>query len=77
MSGERSFNQETLDTTILIHLFGNEGRGSVTFDEFVNFVINLQREIYHAEFMDYSMGTDTISEEDFARIILRWTNIYN
>ena len=62
---------EGLDTTILVHLFGEDGKGMVTFTDFETFVNNLQRELHLAEFMDYSMGTDFISEEDFARIILR------
>ena len=64
-------NHKSLDTTILIHLFGEEGDGTVSFIEFEAFVENLQKELHHAEFMDYSMGTDFISAEDFARIILR------
>ena len=64
-------NHEGLDTTILIHMFGEEGVGTVSFIEFEAFVQNLQKELHHAEFMDHSMGTDLISAEDFARIILR------
>ena len=63
---------EHLDTTIQVHFFGEDGKGMVTFAEFEDFVNNLQKELYQAEFMDHSMGTDFISEEDFANIILRF-----
>ena len=64
-------HHEGLNTTILAHLFGQNTTEVLSFAEFEDFVKNLQKEIYHAEFMDYSMGTDIISVEDFARIILR------
>ena len=70
-TNSEAIRHEDLDTTILIHLFGEEGDGKVSIGEFQAFVKNLQKELHHAEFMDYSMGTDLISEEDFARIILR------
>ena len=68
-------HHEGLNTTILAHLFGQNTNGVLSFAEFEDFVKNLQKEIYHAEFMDYSMGTDFISAEDFARIILRQVTI--
>lgn len=36
---------------------------------------NLQTEVLEIEFLSYSKGMPTISEEDFARILLRYTNL--
>lgn len=36
---------------------------------------NLQTEVLEIEFLSYSKGLPTISEEDFARILLRYTNV--
>lgn len=38
---------------------------------------NLQTEVLEIEFLSYSNGMNTISEEDFARILLRYTNVEN
>lgn len=39
------------------------------------FMDNLQTEVLEIEFLCYSKGLLTISEEDFARILLRYTNV--
>ena len=36
---------------------------------------NLQSEVIELEFMEFSKGMETISEEDFAHILLRYTNL--
>jgi len=36
---------------------------------------NLQTEMLEIEFLSYCKGLPTISEEDFARILLRFTNV--
>lgn len=36
---------------------------------------NLQYEVIELEFLEFSKGMKTISEEDFARILLRYTNL--
>lgn len=36
---------------------------------------NLQTEVLETEFLSYSKGMPTIREEDFARILLRYTNV--
>jgi hypothetical protein len=36
---------------------------------------NLQSEVIELEFLEFSRGMRTISEEDFARILLRYTNL--
>ena len=38
---------------------------------------NLQTEMLEIEFLAYSRGMTTISEEDFARILLRYTTVDN
>lgn len=38
---------------------------------------NLQTEVLEIEFLSYSNGMTTISEEDFAHILLRYTNVEN
>lgn len=39
------------------------------------FMDNLQTEVLEIEFLSFSKGMPTISEEDFARILLRYTNV--
>lgn len=41
------------------------------------FMDNLQTEVLEIEFLTYSKGMTTISEEDFARILLRYTTVDN
>ena len=36
---------------------------------------NLQSEVIELEFLEFSKGMQTISEEDFAHILLRYTNL--
>lgn len=36
---------------------------------------NLQCEVIELEFLEFSKGMQTISEEDFARILLRYTSL--
>ncbi|XP_036439460.1 calcium uptake protein 3, mitochondrial isoform X5 [Colossoma macropomum] len=65
----------TIDTTLLVHFFGKKGKAELTFDDFYRFMDNLQTEVLEIEFLTYSKGMTTISEEDFARILLRYTNV--
>ncbi|XP_026990594.1 calcium uptake protein 3, mitochondrial isoform X3 [Tachysurus fulvidraco] len=65
----------TIDTTLLIHFFGKKGKAELTFEDFYRFMDNLQTEVLEIEFLTYSKGMTTISEEDFARILLRYTNV--
>ncbi|XP_045578882.1 calcium uptake protein 3, mitochondrial isoform X2 [Salmo salar] len=66
-----------IDTTLLVHFFGKKGKAELTFDDFYRFMDNLQTEVLEIEFLTYSKGMTTISEEDFARILLRYTNVEN
>ncbi|XP_077462074.1 calcium uptake protein 3, mitochondrial isoform X4 [Stigmatopora argus] len=67
----------TIDTTLLVHFFGKKGKAELTFDDFYRFMDNLQTEVLEIEFLTYSKGMATISEEDFAKILLRFTNVEN
>ncbi|XP_024863685.1 calcium uptake protein 3, mitochondrial isoform X4 [Kryptolebias marmoratus] len=73
----RSDESITIDTTLLVHFFGKKGKAELTFDDFYRFMDNLQTEVLEIEFLTYSKGMTTISEEDFAKILLRFTNVEN
>uniref|UniRef100_A0A1A7YNN8 EF-hand domain family, member A2 n=2 Tax=Iconisemion striatum TaxID=60296 RepID=A0A1A7YNN8_9TELE len=73
----RSDESVTIDTTLLVHFFGKKGKAELTFDDFYRFMDNLQTEVLEIEFLTYSKGMTTISEEDFAKILLRFTNVEN
>ncbi|XP_039606853.1 calcium uptake protein 3, mitochondrial isoform X7 [Polypterus senegalus] len=73
----RSDENIMIDTTLLVHFFGKKGRAELNFDDFYRFMDNLQTEVLEIEFLTYSKGMTTISEEDFARILLRYTNVEN
>uniref|UniRef100_A0A3Q3MF32 Mitochondrial calcium uptake family, member 3b n=1 Tax=Mastacembelus armatus TaxID=205130 RepID=A0A3Q3MF32_9TELE len=62
-------------TTLLVHFFGKKGKAELKYDDFYTFMDNLQTEVVEIEFLSYSIGMPTISEEDFARILLRYTNV--
>uniref|UniRef100_UPI00398E86A4 calcium uptake protein 3, mitochondrial isoform X2 n=1 Tax=Pristiophorus japonicus TaxID=55135 RepID=UPI00398E86A4 len=66
-----------VDTTLLVHFFGRKGKAELNFDDFYKFMDNIQTEILETEFLSYSKGMTTISEEDFACILLRYTNVDN
>ncbi|KAJ3612276.1 hypothetical protein NHX12_020552 [Muraenolepis orangiensis] len=71
---ERTDENIMTDTTLLVHFFGKKGKAELTFDDFYRFMDNIQTEMLEIEFLNYSKGMTTISEEDFARILLRFTN---
>ncbi|XP_028831757.1 calcium uptake protein 3, mitochondrial isoform X10 [Denticeps clupeoides] len=73
----RADDNLVIDTTLLVHFFGKKGKAELTFDDFYRFMDNLQTEVLEIEFLTYSKGMTTISEEDFARILLRYTNVEN
>ncbi|XP_004696231.1 calcium uptake protein 3, mitochondrial isoform X1 [Echinops telfairi] len=65
------------DTTLLVHFFGRKGKAELNFEDFYRFMDNLQTEVLEIEFLSYSNGMNAISEEDFAHILLRYTNVEN
>ncbi|CAI5651497.1 calcium uptake protein 3, mitochondrial isoform X2 [Oreochromis niloticus] len=66
---------EKSETTLLVHFFGKKGKAELKFEDFYKFMDNLQTEVLEIEFLSYSKGMPTISEEDFAQILLRYTNV--
>ena len=62
-----------MDTSLLIYFFGKRGEGHLGFEDFRKFMDNLQTEVLQMEYNEFSKGTDTITELDFARILLRYT----
>ncbi|XP_075999593.1 calcium uptake protein 3, mitochondrial isoform X1 [Genypterus blacodes] len=68
-------DENATETTLLVHFFGKKGKAELKFEEFYKFMDNLQTEVLEIEFLSYSKGLATISEEDFARILLRYTNV--
>ncbi|XP_055491493.1 calcium uptake protein 3, mitochondrial isoform X2 [Leucoraja erinacea] len=74
---ERAEESFLVDTTLLVHFFGRKGKAELNFDDFYKFMDNIQTEILETEFLSYSKGMTTISEEDFARTLLRYTNVDN
>jgi Ca2+-binding EF-hand superfamily protein len=62
------------DTSLLIHFFGHKGNQTLNFDDFRRFMDNLQTEVLEIEFNEFARGKQTITESDFARILLRYTS---
>ncbi|XP_062855856.1 calcium uptake protein 3, mitochondrial [Trichomycterus rosablanca] len=69
--------ENVTDTTLLVNFFGKKGKTELNFEDFYRFMDNLQTEVLEIEFLSYSKGMTTISEEDFARILLRYTTVDN
>ena len=54
-----------------MYFFGRRGNDQLRFEDFQPFVENLQTEVLQMEYHEFSKGADTITELDFARILLR------
>uniref|UniRef100_T1JCH2 EF-hand domain-containing protein n=1 Tax=Strigamia maritima TaxID=126957 RepID=T1JCH2_STRMM len=65
-----------VDTTLLLHFFGPKGKGYLDYEDFHKFMENLQTEVLELEFNEFSRGQKTISEVDFAKILLRYTLLH-
>lgn len=65
--------RHAVDTTLMVHFFGKDGMNELKYEDFRRFMENLQQEVLELEFHEYSKGRDTISELDFAKILLRYT----
>ncbi|XP_064418758.1 calcium uptake protein 3, mitochondrial isoform X2 [Latimeria chalumnae] len=74
---ERVEESMFVETTLLVHFFGKKGKAELNFTDFYRFMDNLQTEILEIEFLSYSRGLNSISEEDFACALLRYTNVEN
>nr|XP_023013007.1 calcium uptake protein 3, mitochondrial-like isoform X2 [Leptinotarsa decemlineata] len=62
-----------VDTTLIVHFFGPKGNTDLNFESFKKFMLHLQTEVLELEFNEFSKGLMTISEVDFAKILLRYT----
>ncbi|KAL3290083.1 hypothetical protein HHI36_023452 [Cryptolaemus montrouzieri] len=62
-----------VDTTLSLHFFGPRGNNDLNFESFKQFMLNLQMEVLELEFSEFAKGLPTISEVDFAKILLRYT----
>ncbi|XP_043524058.1 calcium uptake protein 3, mitochondrial isoform X3 [Frieseomelitta varia] len=67
--------RHAVDTTLMIHFFGKDGTNELKYEDFKCFMENLQQEVLELEFHEFSKGRDTISELDFAKILLRYTHL--
>lgn len=65
--------RHAVDTTLTLHFFGPKGKTALNFEVFRMFMLHLQTEILELEFSEFSKGLATISEVDFAKILLRYT----
>lgn len=65
--------KHNVDTTLAIHFFGPKGKDELRYEGFKKFMQNLQTEVLELEFSEFSKGLPTISEVDFAKILLRYT----
>lgn len=65
--------RHAVDTTLMIHFFGKDGTNELRYEDFKSFMENLQHEVLEMEFHEFSKGHNTISELDFAKILLRYT----
>lgn len=65
--------RHNVDTFLQVHFFGKKGTNDLKFEGFKQFMENLQTEVLELEFHEFAKGHETISEVDFAKILLRYT----
>ncbi|XP_050679566.1 calcium uptake protein 3, mitochondrial isoform X3 [Leptidea sinapis] len=65
--------RHNVDTMLQVHFFGKKGNNDLKFEGFRQFMENLQTEVLELEFHEFAKGHETISEVDFAKILLRYT----
>ncbi len=62
-------------STLQAHFFGTSSEHKLKYPEFESFLKALQREVLKTEFVEYSRGAGTITEEDFACLLLRFADL--
>jgi Ca2+-binding EF-hand superfamily protein len=70
---EESAENPLCSTTLTTHFFGFNGKDVLKYEDFHRFMDNIQTEVLELEFNEFSHGMPTITEEEFARVLLRYT----
>ncbi|XP_074672126.1 calcium uptake protein 2, mitochondrial isoform X2 [Strix aluco] len=66
-----------VNTMLLVHFFGKEGKEKLRYSEFFRFMENLQTEVQEMEFIKFSKGLNVMRKEDFAEWLLYFTDEEN
>lgn len=66
---------ETENTTLKVHLFDLDGSGTISYDDFSDFLKRFQDECLEVEFMKYSDKNNTMTDETFAKVLLSRTTL--
>ncbi|XP_052527360.1 calcium uptake protein 2, mitochondrial isoform X2 [Tympanuchus pallidicinctus] len=66
-----------VNTMLLVHFFGKEGKEKLRYSEFFRFMENLQTEVQEMEFIQFSKGLNVMRKEDFAEWLLYFTDEEN
>ncbi|NXV17611.1 MICU2 protein, partial [Cepphus grylle] len=66
-----------VNTMLLVHFFGKEGKNKLRYSEFFRFMENLQTEVQEMEFIKFSKGLSVMRKEDFAEWLLYFTDEEN
>ncbi|KAK2519090.1 Micu2 [Columba guinea] len=67
----------SVNTMLLVHFFGKEGKEKLRYSEFFRFMENLQTEVQEMEFIKFSKGLNVMRKEDFAEWLLYFTDEEN
>uniref|UniRef100_A0A6P7GI93 Calcium uptake protein 3, mitochondrial-like n=1 Tax=Diabrotica virgifera virgifera TaxID=50390 RepID=A0A6P7GI93_DIAVI len=70
---DKRLRKVNINTTLKICFFGARGDIQLYFADFKNFLVNLQTEVLESEFHEFSKGSTTISEIDFAKLLVRYS----
>ncbi|XP_055378628.1 calcium uptake protein 3, mitochondrial isoform X3 [Condylostylus longicornis] len=65
--------KHVVNTTLQVHFFGKKGSKDLYYEGFHKFMDNLQTEVLELEFSEFAKGKQSITEVDFAKILLRYT----
>ncbi|XP_067842167.1 calcium uptake protein 2, mitochondrial isoform X2 [Heptranchias perlo] len=66
-----------INTTLLVHFFGKEGKLKLQYSDFYRFMKDLQTEVQEIEFREFSRGMKTMRREEFAAWLLHFTEEQN
>ncbi|QQP35085.1 Uncharacterized protein FKW44_023208, partial [Caligus rogercresseyi] len=78
MTTKRRLARDRIRSSLSVLFFGEDGGSKLSWKDFTLFLRNFQREILSAEFSQYlPRHSSTISEKNFAKIILRHSDFTN